>query len=52
MVLSGFDVKKEFAFIDVNAPIFCFTNNSLVGHATKMLMEYKPDHVKKEIIPD
>ena len=52
MVLSGFHVKKEFDFIDVNAPIFCYSNDALVHHATKMLMEYKPDHVKKEIIPD
>ena len=52
MVLSGFDVKKEFYFIDTNAPIFCYSNNELVHHATKMLMEYKPDHVKTEIIPD
>ena len=52
MVLSSFEVKEEFPMININVPIFCYSNNALVQHATRMLLEYKPDHVKREIIPD
>ena len=52
MVLSGFEVKEDFPMININVPIFCYSNNALVQHATRMLLECKPDHVNREIIPD
>ena len=33
--LSNFDSKAEFDIMNINAPIFCYTNNTLVKYASQ-----------------
>ena len=52
MVLSGFDSKANFDLQNINAPIFCYSNNQLVAATIKMIMEIKPEGVSELTIKD
>ena len=52
MVLSNFDTSKKFNLLDLNYPLFCCTNNQLVGYTVELFSATKPDHVSDQTIRD